>query len=97
MVTHAKTMPLAILGMNAGFRTQTARAAALGISRNHLMILERGERFPSKRLLQKMLEVYGVKPKTLRDAIVESRVENMVQGLSDVVRDVLEKFGLRPA
>jgi transcriptional regulator with XRE-family HTH domain len=75
MVTHAKTTPLAILGIKANFRTQEARAAALGVSRNHLMTLERGQESPSLRLIQKMIEVYGVTVPALVDAIVEGRVE----------------------
>jgi transcriptional regulator with XRE-family HTH domain len=86
MVTHAKTTPLAILGIKAGFTTQEARAAALGISRNHLMTLERGQESPSQRLIQKMLEVYGVTVPALVDAIVESRVEYFR-------RRLLEKYG----
>jgi DNA-binding XRE family transcriptional regulator len=70
MATHSSESPLAKLGIGAGFKTQTARAKALGVSRNYLMIIERGERLPSTRLKQKMIEVYGVDDQTLYYAIL---------------------------
>jgi transcriptional regulator with XRE-family HTH domain len=70
MATHRFESALARLGIEAGFKTQTARAKALGVSRNYLMIIERGERLPSKRLKQKMIEVYRVDDQAFLDAIL---------------------------
>jgi transcriptional regulator with XRE-family HTH domain len=100
MVTHSKEMPLAILGTKAGRRTQTSRATALGVSRNHLIILERGQEFPSKRLRQKMIEVYGVTAEALREAILKGYLEYVIRDISRdmtrVVLDLLKERGLLP-
>jgi transcriptional regulator with XRE-family HTH domain len=70
MAKHRIESPLAKLGIEAGFPTQKDRAKALGFSRNYLMIRERGERLPSKRLKQKIIEVYRVKDQAYQDAIL---------------------------
>jgi hypothetical protein len=100
MVTHAKTTPLAILGMKARLKAQTARAAALSISRNRLMILERGQAWPSKRLRLKMIEVYGAKAEALDEAILECYSKYVSREISRditrVVLDVLKERGVLP-
>ena len=50
--------PLAELGVRAGFETGAARAAALSISRSHLMQVERGAIWPSAELIDRMSAAY---------------------------------------
>lgn len=52
--------PLAVFGQRAGFPTAAERAAAVGISRSHLLHVERGAVRPSLEVVSKMAEAYKV-------------------------------------
>ena len=50
--------PLAALGQRAGFATAAERAAATGLSRSHILHLERGAVRPSMEAIRAMSEAY---------------------------------------
>lgn len=49
---------LAVWGQKQGLVTGAERAAALGISRSHLLHVERGAVYPSPQLVDRMAAVY---------------------------------------
>ena len=52
--------PLAALGQRAGYRTQPARAMALGVTLGYMRHLERGAQLPSVQLRKVIAERFGV-------------------------------------
>ena len=65
--------PLAILGQRAGLQFAGDRARALGISRSHLLHVERGAVWPSAELLDRMSAVYHKGIEQLENAAARSR------------------------
>lgn len=57
-VMRLTSSPLAVLGQRAGFATAAERAAAVGISRSHLLHIERGAVRPSLEVVGRMAEAY---------------------------------------
>jgi transcriptional regulator with XRE-family HTH domain len=49
---------LAAIGQKAGYSTAKDRASILGISRSHLLHLERGEFLPSPKIVDAMAQAY---------------------------------------
>lgn len=65
--------PLAILGQRSGLQFAGDRARALGVSRSHLLHVERGAVWPSAELLDRMAEVYHKSLEQLESAAARSR------------------------
>lgn len=77
--------------------TQASFAAALGLSRNYIALLEAGERVPSDRTIQDICRVYGVDPVWLRTGVGEmfhpqSREDEIVEFCSGLLGDGATDF-----
>lgn len=59
---------LAAMGQKAGYPTANDRAKALGISRSHLLHMERGEFRPSPRVVDAMCLAYHKTPEQIERA-----------------------------
>lgn len=64
---------IARYGIIKGYRTAQERADALGISRSHILHLERGDGTASVWLMDRMAELYGRSQNAVADALREAR------------------------
>jgi transcriptional regulator with XRE-family HTH domain len=64
---------LATMGQHAGFQTADERAAVLGISRSHLLHVERGAVRPSAKVVDAMSEAYHQPVEKIERAAVLAR------------------------
>lgn len=69
---------LAAMGQDAGYNTANERAAILGISRSHLLHVERGEFMPSPGLVDAMSEAYH-KPVSVIELAAQRGIQRLAE------------------
>ena len=79
---------LATLRLRAGYSTAQAGADALGISRAHLLNIERGATGPSEALLARMAATYKVALEVVATAVARARYE-MAERVMESQREAL--------
>ena len=79
--------PLAQIGIAAGFETAEARANACGISRSHLLHVERGAVWPSADLVDRMSAAYHKPIEMLERAAALSR-ESLARRMLEQARGI---------
>ena len=81
------TGPLARMGLDAGLVTAQQRADACGISRSHMLHVERGAVWPSAELLDRMSAAYHIHVDVLERAASLAR-ENLARRMLEQSRGI---------
>ena len=74
MRVRPNASPLARMGILMGYRSAQNRADLLGISRSHLLHVERGSVVPSGDLVARMAQAYEKEPEAVEQAFRDHRV-----------------------